>query len=66
VGWLDGRASWNGRPYVRAEMGTARVSRVVGEIEVAGGDTLSYQVLRPETDPRPWLSVEAWPSGFAR
>jgi hypothetical protein len=60
----DGRASWNGREYTRAEMGTARVSRVVGELDVAMGDTLSYQVLRSEAAPRAWLSVEAWPSGF--
>lgn len=60
----DGRASWNGRTYARAEMGTARVSRVVGTAEVAVGDTLSYQVLRSDADSRAWLSVEAWPSGF--
>lgn len=60
----DGRASWNGRLYARAEMGTATVSRVVGPVDVAVGDTLSYQVLRSDTDPRGWLSVEAWPSGF--
>jgi len=28
------------------------------------GDTLSYQVPRSDGDPRSWLSVEAWPSGF--
>jgi len=60
----DGRASWNGRLYARAEMGTATVSRVVGPVDVAVGDTLSYQVLRSDADPRGWLSVEAWPSGF--
>ena len=60
----DGRASWNGRLYARAEMGNARVSRVMGPVEVAVGDTLSYQVLRSAADPRAWLSVEAWPSGF--
>jgi len=60
----DGRASWNGRLYARAEMGTATVSRVVGPVDVAVGDTLSYQVLRSDVDPRGWLSVEAWPSGF--
>jgi len=50
--------------YARAEMGTATVSRVVGPVDVAVGDTLSYQVLRSDADPRGWLSVEAWPSGF--
>lgn len=60
----DGRASWNGRLYARAEMGTATVSRVVGPVDVAVGDTLSYQVHRSDADPRGWLSVEAWPSGF--
>jgi Domain of unknown function (DUF4178) len=60
----DGRASWNGRLYARAEMGTATVSRVVGPVDVTAGDTLSYQVLRSDADPRGWLSVEAWPSGF--
>lgn len=60
----DGRAGWNGRVYTRAEMGNATVSRVVGPVDVAVGDTLSYQVLRSEADPRGWLSVEAWPSGF--
>jgi len=60
----DGRASWNGRTYTRAEMGNATVSRVAGAVDVAVGDTLSYQVLRSDSDPREWLSVEAWPSGF--
>ena len=60
----DGRASWNGRSYARAEMGNATVSRVLGSIDVAPGDTLSYQVLRADSDPRGWLSVEVWPSGF--
>jgi hypothetical protein len=60
----DGRASWNGRFYARAETGTATVSRVVGPVDVTVGDTLSYQVLRSDTDPRGWLSVEAWSSGF--
>ena len=60
----DGRAAWNGRTYTRAEMGNATVSRVMGGVDVAVGDTLSYQVLRSEADPRGWLSVEAWPSGF--
>lgn len=60
----DGRASWNGRIYSRAEMGNATVSRVLGSVDVASGDTLSYQVLRSDADPRGWLSVEAWPSGF--
>jgi hypothetical protein len=60
----DGRAAWNGRVYTRAEMGNATVSRVAGPVDVAVGDTLSYQVLRSEADPRGWLSVEAWPSGF--
>ncbi len=60
----DGRASWSGRLYARAEMGTATVSRVVGPVDVAVGDTLSYQILRSDTDSRGWLSVEAWPSGF--
>jgi hypothetical protein len=60
----DGRASWNGRTYSRAEMGNATVSRVLGTVDVASGDTLSYQVLRSDSDPRGWLSVEAWPSGF--
>ena len=31
---------------------------------LAVGDTLSYQVPRSDGDPRSWLSVEAWPSGF--
>ena len=60
----DGRASWNGRTYARAEMGNATVSRVAGTADVAVGDTLSYQVLRSDGDQRAWLSVEAWPSGF--
>ena len=60
----DGRASWNGRTYARAEMGNATVSRVMGQVDVAVGDTLSYQVLRSDGDPRGWLSVEAWPGGF--
>ena len=60
----DGHASWNGRTYARAEMGNATVSRVLGPVDVAPGDTLSYQVLRSASDPRGWLSVEAWPSGF--
>lgn len=60
----DGRASWNGRLYARAEMGNATVSRVMGPVDVAVGDTLSYQVLRSAGDDRGWLSVEAWPSGF--
>ena len=60
----DGRASWNGRSYARAEMGNATVSRVLGSLDVAPGDTLSYQVLRADSDPRGWLSVEVWPSGF--
>ena len=60
----DGRASWNGRFYARAEMGNATVSRVLGSLDVAPGDTLSYQVLRADSDPRGWLSVEVWPSGF--
>ena len=61
----DGSASWNGRLNARSEMGTAIVSRVVGPVDVAVGDTLSYQVLRSDADPRGWLSGEAWPSGFA-
>jgi uncharacterized protein DUF4178 len=60
----DGRPSWNGRSYTRAEMGNARVSRVAGAVDVAVGDTLSYQVLRSDGEARAWLSVEAWPSGF--
>ena len=60
----EGRASWNGRTYARAEMGNATVARVTGPVDVAVGDTLSYQVLRSDSDPRAWLSVEAWPSGF--
>lgn len=60
----DGRAAWNGRTYARAEMGNATVSRVMGSVDVAAGDTLSYQVLRSGADQRAWLSVEAWPSGF--
>jgi len=60
----DGRASWNGRTYARSEMGNATVARVMGDVDVAVGDTLSYQVLRSEGDTRGWLSVEAWPSGF--
>ena len=60
----DGRASWQGRTYARSEMGNATVARVMGDVDVAVGDTLSYQVLRSEGDTRGWLSVEAWPSGF--
>lgn len=60
----DGRASWKGRTYTRAETGSATVSRVEGPMDVAVGDTLSYQVLRSGGDPRTWLSIEAWPSGF--
>ena len=60
----DGRASWNGRTYARSEMGNATVARVMGEVDAAVGDTLSYQVLRSAGDTRGWLSVEAWPSGF--
>ena len=54
------------RAHLRArpEMGNATVSRVLGPVDVAPGDTLSYQVLRSDADPRGWLSVEAWPSGF--
>ena len=51
----DGRANWNGRAYARAEMGNATVSRVIGSVDVAVGDTLSYQVLRSDGDPRAWL-----------
>ena len=61
---LDGRASWNGRLYARAEVGNATVSRVLGNVDVAPGDTLSYQVLRSDADPSAWLSVEVWPNGF--
>jgi hypothetical protein len=60
----DGRAVWHGRTYARAEMGDATVSRVMGNVDVTIGDRLSYQVLRSDADPRGWLSVEAWPSGF--
>jgi len=60
----DGRASWQGRTYATSEMGNATVARVMGDVDVAVGDTLSYQVLRSEGDTRGWLSVEAWPSGF--
>jgi hypothetical protein len=47
-----------------SEWPVVTVSRVVGPVDVTVGDTLSYQVLRSDTDPRGWLSVEAWPSGF--
>jgi hypothetical protein len=60
----DGRASWNGHTYARAEVGTATVSRVMGSVDVAPGDGLSYQVLRCPGDERAWLSVETWNSGF--
>ena len=61
---ISERASWQGRTYARSEMGNATVARVMGDVDVAVGDTLSYQVLRSEGDTRGWLSVEAWPSGF--
>ena len=60
----EGRASWNGRTYVQAEVGTATVSRVMGSVDAAPGDGLSYQVLRCPDDARAWLSVETWNSGF--
>ncbi len=60
----EGRASWNGRSYARAEVGTATVSRVMGSVDAAPGDGLSYQVLRCPDDERAWLSVETWNSGF--
>lgn len=60
----EGRASWNGRTYARAEVGTATVSRVMGRVDAAPGDGLSYQVLRCPDDDRAWLSVETWNSGF--
>jgi hypothetical protein len=60
----EGRASWNGRTYARAEVGTATVSRVMGSVDAAPGDGLSYQVLRCPDDDRAWLSVETWNSGF--
>ncbi|HYR38644.1 MAG TPA: DUF4178 domain-containing protein [Methylomirabilota bacterium] len=60
----DGRASWNGRTYARAEVGTATVSRILGSVDAAPGDGLSYQVLRSQGDDRAWLSVETWNSGF--
>jgi hypothetical protein len=60
----DGRASWQGRTYTRAEVGTATVSRVLGSMDAAAGDGLSYQVLRAQDDDRAWLSVETWNSGF--
>jgi uncharacterized protein DUF4178 len=60
----DGRASWNGRIYARAEIGTATVSRVMGSADAAPGEGLSYQVLRCPEDDRTWLSVETWNSGF--
>ena len=60
----DGRASWNGRSYSRAEVGTATVSRTMGSVDTVPGDGLSYQVLRCRDDDRAWLSVETWDSGF--
>ena len=42
----------------------ARLERLLRELPFPVRDTLSYQVLRSEADPRGWLSVEAWPSGF--
>jgi len=60
----DGQARWNGRLYTRAEVGTATVSRVMGSVDAAPGDSLSYQVLRCADDGRAWLSVETWQSGF--
>ena len=60
----DGRAQWNGRPYRRAEVGTASIASVAGNADVAVGDHLSYQVLRSESDSGNWLSVETWDSGF--
>ena len=60
----DGRATWQGRTYARAEVGTATVSRVLGSVDAVPGDGLSYQVLRSQGDDRAWLSVETWNSGF--
>jgi len=36
----DGRANWQGRTYARSEMGNATVARVMGDVDVAVGDTL--------------------------
>jgi hypothetical protein len=60
----QGRARWNGHVYARDEVGTAVIDRVVGEVDVQAGDTLSYQVLRSADDPGGWMSVECWASGF--
>jgi hypothetical protein len=60
----DGQAQWNGRPYRRAEIGTASIASVAGNVDAAVGDHLSYQVLRSDSDPEIWLSVETWDSGF--
>ncbi len=60
----DGQAQWNGRPYRRAEVGTATIASVAGNVDAAAGDHLSYQVLRSDSDPGSWLSVETWDGGF--
>lgn len=60
----DGRTIWNGRTYERQEVGTATISRVVGDVDARPGDTLSYEVLRCAGDSRAWISVEVWAGGY--
>jgi hypothetical protein len=60
----DGQVQWNGRPYRRAEVGTASIASVAGNVDAAVGDHLSYQVLRSDSDLGNWLSVETWDIGF--
>lgn len=60
----DGRAVWKGRTYTRREVGTAAVVRVLGDLDVRPGDTLSYEVLRCLDDGRSWISVEVWAGGY--
>ena len=60
---MDGRAGTGARTRGR-RWARPRSPAWSGRVDVAVGDTLSYQVLRSDADPRGWLSVEAWPSGF--
>jgi uncharacterized protein DUF4178 len=60
----DGKAVWNGRTYSRQEVGTATISRVLGDVDARPGDTLSYEVLRCPDDSHAWISVEMWAGGY--
>ncbi|HYB43959.1 MAG TPA: DUF4178 domain-containing protein [Candidatus Methylomirabilis sp.] len=60
----EGRARWNGHTYTRDEMGSASIDRVLGDVDVRPGATLTYQVLRSADDPQSWISVESWTGGY--